>query len=281
MVVCSETGALCSDRQQQRGGFSGFMGLYSKVLWLTLTGSARYPLKHITLCFFPRHISLIGPVILVAPRSQIARMTEDTGAPPSNPAKQPCDEDTAQASPKRVRVDTQTPIDMNALNPGSDVLPGNKKPAKRRDAYPKSRHGKEKVNKNLGRRRRSNRPEAPQDERTRTTTETVPQDLSEKSPRLPKRQSAILLGFCGTGCAGMQMLVFFALYRFSVTTPPILTKCPSVASRMPVRSKECYSMRSCVSARCRQIMRTTPRKLTSHARLVRTQGYTQREISYP
>ena len=184
------------------------MGPYSKVMWLTLTRPR--VLKHITPCFDPRPISLIGPVILVAHRPQKYRMTEDTGAPPSNPAKHPCDEDTAQVCPKRVKVDTQTPIDVNALKPGSDVLPDNKKPAKRRDAYPKSRHGKEKVNKNVGRRRR-NRPEQP-DETTRTT-ETVPQDLSEKSPRLPKRQSAILIGFCGTGCAGMQMLVF-ALFRF-------------------------------------------------------------------
>ncbi|KAH9072309.1 tRNA pseudouridine synthase [Lactarius deliciosus] len=128
-------------------------------------------------------------------------MAEDTGAPTptSSSAKRPCDEDVAQGSPKRVRVDTQSTVDVDTLNPSSDVLQGDKKHPKRRDAYPKSRHGKEKDNKNVGRRRR-NRPEV-----NEARTETDPQDLSEKSPRLPKRQSAILLGFCGTGCAGMQI----------------------------------------------------------------------------
>ncbi|KAN0137009.1 pseudouridine synthase [Lactarius tabidus] len=130
-------------------------------------------------------------------------MAEDTGAPTSSSAKHHCDEDTAQGSPKRVRVDTQPPVNV-ALNPGSDVLQSNKKPPKRRDAagYPKSRHGKEKDNKNVER-RRGNRSEV--NETHTSTSEPVPQDLSEKSPRLPKRQSAILLGFCGTGCAGMQI----------------------------------------------------------------------------
>ncbi|KAF8268812.1 pseudouridine synthase [Lactarius quietus] len=61
----------------------------------------------------------------------------------------------------------------------------------------------EKDNKNVGRRRRDNRSEV--NETHTGTPEPAPQDLSEKSPRLPKRQSAILLGFCGTGCAGMQI----------------------------------------------------------------------------
>ncbi|KAG9313007.1 hypothetical protein JVU11DRAFT_6446 [Chiua virens] len=29
-----------------------------------------------------------------------------------------------------------------------------------------------------------------------------------KPPRLPKRMTALLLGFCGTGCSGMQMCVY-------------------------------------------------------------------------
>ena len=29
-----------------------------------------------------------------------------------------------------------------------------------------------------------------------------------KTPRLPKRQCALLIGFCGTGCNGMQMYVY-------------------------------------------------------------------------
>ncbi len=201
-------------------------------------------------------------------------MTEDTGAPTSSSAKRFCDEDAAQGSPKRIRLDTQSPIDVNTLNPRSDDLQGDKKPPKRRDAagYPKSRHRKENDNKNVGR-RRGNRPKVNE---TRTgASETDPQDLSEKSPRLPKRQSAILLGFCGTGCAGMQMLVS----RSTVSVHPTLTN-TFVANRIRVQSKECYSTRSFESVRCHQIMRTIPRKLASDVRLVQTQAYTQREISY-
>jgi hypothetical protein len=85
-------------------------------------------------------------------------MTEDTGVPI---VKRPCDEDTAQGSPKRVKVDTQSAVDVNTLNPSSDLLQSDKKSPKRRDAagYPKSRHRKEKDNKNVGRRRRGSRPE--------------------------------------------------------------------------------------------------------------------------
>jgi hypothetical protein len=241
---------------------------YSKLLWPTFR--TRY---FVTLRFFRRanFLTTEGPI---ATGLQIARMAEDTGAPTSSSAKHHCDEDTAQGSPKRVRVDTQPPVNV-ALNPGSDVLQSNKKPPKRRDAagYPKSRHGKEKDNKNVGR-RRGNRSEV--NETHTSTSEPVPQDLSEKSPRLPKRQSAILLGFCGTGCAGMQMLVL----RSTVSVHPILTNA-SVASQMSVRSKECYSTRSCKSARCPQIMRTIPRKLTSDVRLVRTRVCTPQETSYP
>jgi hypothetical protein len=48
-------------------------------------------------------------------------------------------------------------------------------------------------------------------------TEADPQDAAEKAPRLPKRQSALLIGFCGTGCAGMQMWV--SDYRASKKHP--------------------------------------------------------------
>ena len=241
-------------------------------MWLTFTGSGstRYL---ITLRLFRRanFLTIEGPI---ATRLQTARMAEDTGEPTSSSAKRGCSEDASQDSPKRVRLDTQSPVNV-ALSTGSDDLQGNKKSTKRRDAagYPKSRHGKEKDNRNVGR-RRGIRSEV--NETHTSTSEPVPQDLSEKSPRLPKRQSAILLGFCGTGCAGMQMLVLCS----TVCVYPILTNA-SVASRMPARSKECYSTRSCESARCPQIMRTIPRKLTSDVRLVRTRVCTQQETSCP
>ena len=141
-------------------------------------------------------------------------MAEDTGTATSGmPAKRHSAQDTPQSSPKRIKVDLQStvgasPPDSNA-DQDADIPQSNKKSQKKRDAagYPKSRRGKEKDNKNVGRRRRDHfgRNEAGVAE----ATEADPGDLpvAEKAHRLPKRQSAILLGFCGTGCAGMQMSV--------------------------------------------------------------------------
>lgn len=64
-----------------------------------------------------------------------------------------------------------------------------------------SRQGKDKNDKNRDYRRGS-RPEH---------EEPREDDGKPKAPRLPKRQSGLLIGFCGTGCAGMQMSVHFSL----------------------------------------------------------------------
>lgn len=48
---------------------------------------------------------------------------------------------------------------------------------------------------------------------TRKEGETRPEG-EEKATRLPKRQCALLIGFCGTGCNGMQMYVLAFLYAF-------------------------------------------------------------------
>lgn len=139
-------------------------------------------------------------------------MAENTSIAASGmPAKRHSAQDTPQSSPKRVKVDLQSTVGASPPDSNADIPQGNKKSPKKRDAagYPKSRRGKEKENKNVGRRRR-------RDDRGRNeagaaaeATEADPRDVpvAEKAPRLPKRQSAILLGFCGTGCAGMQMSV--------------------------------------------------------------------------
>jgi len=69
---------------------------------------------------------------------------------------------------------------------------------KKRDAsgYPKSRKGKEKATKNPGRRRG-----------TRAEGEEGEESSGPKEPRLPKRQCALMLGFCGSGYRGMQLYV--------------------------------------------------------------------------
>jgi tRNA pseudouridine38-40 synthase len=58
----------------------------------------------------------------------------------------------------------------------------------------KFRKGKNKSEKNKGRRRGS-----------RPDEELAQDETRQKTPRLPKKQCALLIGFCGTGCAGMQM----------------------------------------------------------------------------
>lgn len=77
-------------------------------------------------------------------------------------------------------------------------------PRKVRDAagYAKSRQGKEKDNRNPGRKRRGTRnAEAP--------GEVAEGPTEPKEPRLPKRLCALLIGFCGSQYSGMQMLESF------------------------------------------------------------------------
>ena len=76
------------------------------------------------------------------------------------------------------------------------------RPAKRDAAgWAKSRKGKEKHTKNAGR-RRGPRPTEPSE-----TPQNDNDDDGSRAPRLPKRMTALLLGFCGSGCSGMQMCV--------------------------------------------------------------------------
>src|ERR1700761_5439016 len=81
---------------------------------------------HSSVLFFPSQLPPSAHYF-ICDQSQIVRMTEDTGAPTPNSAKRRCDEDAA--SLKRVRVDTQSPVDTT-LNLGSGVHQGNKKPPK-------------------------------------------------------------------------------------------------------------------------------------------------------
>jgi hypothetical protein len=140
------------------------------------------------------------------PPSVIRSQMEGARTATAGPTKRRSDEDTPPCSPKRVKVDVQSNMGANS-NSNADIPQDNKKPRKRRDAagYAKSRQGKEKDGKNVGRRRRHG--DGPDTNRVEVGAEADSPDVSEKAPRLPKRQSAILLGFCGTGCAGMQMSV--------------------------------------------------------------------------
>jgi tRNA pseudouridine(38-40) synthase len=138
-------------------------------------------------------------------------MAENTGTATSGmPAKRHSSQDTPQSSPKRIKVDLRATAGASPPDSNADIPQSNKNSQKKRDAagYPKSRQGKEKDDKNVGRRRRGH-PGRNEVVGAAEATEADPRDVpvAEKAPRLPKRQSAILLGFCGTGCAGMQMSV--------------------------------------------------------------------------
>ncbi|KAF8448996.1 pseudouridine synthase [Boletus edulis BED1] len=72
----------------------------------------------------------------------------------------------------------------------------------KRDAagWGKSRRSKEKQTKNAGRRRGSRHDGPAPSEAPRNEDAEGP-----RPPRLPKRMTALLLGFCGSGCSGMQI----------------------------------------------------------------------------
>ncbi|KAJ8695225.1 tRNA pseudouridine synthase 1 [Pleurotus ostreatus] len=80
-------------------------------------------------------------------------------------------------------------------------------PGKKRDG---TRLGKESDKKNVGRKRRGTR----NDETSAEGAEGAGEGRSAapKGPRYPKRQCALLLSFCGTGCSGMQMYDHFVYY---------------------------------------------------------------------
>lgn len=73
---------------------------------------------------------------------------------------------------------------------------------------------KEKKDRNAGRRRGARgAPWGPKDASEANANDNDAEDngtstSSEKTPRLPKRQCALLIGYCGSGCSGMQMYVF-------------------------------------------------------------------------
>lgn len=103
---------------------------------------------------------------------------------------------------KRLKLDS----DSTTLQDKTDVekIKTREKSKSMRDAagWAKSRKGKEKDGRHMGRNsRRGTRPE-------RETEDASDGGSGVKAPRLPKRQCALLIGFCGTGCNGMQMYVF-------------------------------------------------------------------------
>ncbi|KII87404.1 hypothetical protein PLICRDRAFT_254449 [Plicaturopsis crispa FD-325 SS-3] len=165
-------------------------------------------------------------------------MDEDTSS--TAPAEDPrplkrirLDTDAAQSSPADDSAKNDAPVDplpSERIKPVTDVAhpspvdDGGKDDAKiasgsakkskdtaKRDSagWAKSRRGKDKDGKNAGRRGRTSRNDEDAAKGERVEGEDGVQ--KQKAPRLPKRLCALLIGFCGTGCNGMQMCVVISL----------------------------------------------------------------------
>ncbi|KAJ7125154.1 pseudouridine synthase [Mycena epipterygia] len=131
-----------------------------------------------------------------APAAAAKRAHEEGDAPEPKRVKISEERETADGE---VKVGGQTPPETPASDAGNAVSASGL-PKGKRDAagFPKSRKGKEKDTKNTGRRRRTRNEEALED--------GVPEASGEpKTPRLPKRMCALLIGFCGSGYSGMQI----------------------------------------------------------------------------
>jgi tRNA pseudouridine38-40 synthase len=130
---------------------------------------------------------------------------------------EPVDEASTSSSSKRTREEDDRPIDTKLVKIGLDSAQGSEQQpgvesvddstkSNKRDAagWAKSRRkGKETSGKNAGRKSR----------RGTRRDEGLEED-NVKAPRLPKRQCALLIGFCGTGCNGMQMYVHALILNF-------------------------------------------------------------------
>ncbi|TFK75003.1 pseudouridine synthase [Pluteus cervinus] len=141
-------------------------------------------------------------------------MDTDTTPPSPTSAKRLLEESSGIPSlPKRLKLSDHQPSKdadpISAASGATSHLPVEpsekaaeleKSPKKKRDAagFPKSRKGKDKDNRNPGRKRRGTRNEE-------SKGETSLEQVEPKESRLPKRQCALLLGFCGSQYSGMQI----------------------------------------------------------------------------
>ena len=105
--------------------------------------------------------------------------------------------------PNADRPDARVNVEQDMIADRQPRQGQNMDPREKCDATgpPRSRKGKSRAN----RPRRGTRAESPQPQNDGEAQEGGQDPQTPKPPRLPKRQTALLLGFCGTGCSGMQM----------------------------------------------------------------------------
>ncbi|KAJ3526406.1 hypothetical protein NM688_g8265 [Phlebia brevispora] len=129
---------------------------------------------------------------------------ELTTVPNKRPGEEDVGDGMACSGQKRQKTDEENKADAPAeLKTGeSSKLAEEQAPVKQKRKDQSRRAAKEKREQEraLGK-RRGTRPEG----------EPKADNGESKGPRLPKRMSAILLGFCGAGYNGMQMCALFML----------------------------------------------------------------------
>jgi tRNA pseudouridine38-40 synthase len=133
----------------------------------------------------------------------------------SPPAKRPIIEAQAGSSEsfKRVKIEQEEPekTSHSTEHEGPSDTPAADTKRGKRDAagWAKSRQGKAKDTKNKGRRRGTRDKDK--------DGEKEGEEQGPRAPRLPKKQSALLIGFCGTGCNGMQMYAELWIFSFALS----------------------------------------------------------------
>lgn len=139
--------------------------------------------------------------------------------------------DVALAVPKRLKMDSE-PASEGETSGGTAHGESNQPTSAEGDKPPSSRGGEK-----SGRPRKSKEKEGKVRDRRRGTRgeETESRDSAEpKAPRLPKRQCALLIGFCGAGYNGMQMYVKDRILVFNM---PPWRDCSMLMTRKSTRPK--------------------------------------------
>lgn len=101
---------------------------------------------------------------------------------------------------KRVKLQTDSVVEGSTME-GVEELekPGSSTKRPHGQPRPKRERNKDKESRSRGRRQMRNEEDA------NKVDEATGQEEGPKAPRYPKRQCALLIGFCGSGYSGMQM----------------------------------------------------------------------------
>lgn len=157
------------------------------------------------------HTPIYPPTHTLLSMSETEPSTADASTTLKRDAREPSI--PADSSPKRVKLDlppSPPPVlnaEDSAQSTAQEKEKGKGKGKRDASGWAKSRKGKEKGTKNVGRRRGT---KGDGEGRDPSLLPEGAESEKDKGPRLPKRQCALLIGFCGTGCAGMQMYVLFS-----------------------------------------------------------------------